>query len=176
MKLLLAADPAAAQAMNVLGPDFDFFDVDARDREQLAACSEIAAAIKRLMTELADSGTTAVARRLSIVAGRELPSNDVKVLVDGLSGDTLNLASSEWLRSRGRRISQRFAAALRTRSLVLRRRKGRHSLPTDRTRRPHSDGLVKTLSNGRRARHTLRELDAQRPLARHRARPVCDLP
>ena len=39
MKLLLAGDPAAAEAMATLGADFDFFDVDPDDPEQLAACA-----------------------------------------------------------------------------------------------------------------------------------------
>ena len=38
MKLLLAADPAAAQAMATLGADFEFHDVDPEDAQQLAAC------------------------------------------------------------------------------------------------------------------------------------------
>jgi hypothetical protein len=97
MKLLLAADPAAAQAMNVLGPDFDFFDVDAQDRAQLAACSELAAAIKRLIAELAGSGASVVERRLAIVAGRELAADEANALLSGLSGDTLEPASKAWL-------------------------------------------------------------------------------
>jgi hypothetical protein len=97
MKLLLAADPAAAQALRTLGPDFDFFDIAATDRDQLAACSAVAAAIKRLIAELAEFGTPAVARRLAIVAKRDLPPHELKLLVDGLSGDTLALAAQAWV-------------------------------------------------------------------------------
>jgi hypothetical protein len=47
MKLLLAADPSAAKAMAMLGEDFEFLDVDRDDDKQLAACADLAAAIKR---------------------------------------------------------------------------------------------------------------------------------
>src|SRR5262249_29138919 len=52
MRLLLAADPAAAQAMTKLGAGFDFQDVNPKDRQQLEACAALAAAINKLMTEL----------------------------------------------------------------------------------------------------------------------------
>ena len=55
MKLLLAADPAAAQAMRTLGADFEFLDVDPDDPRQLAACAALAGAIKQLLGQLATS-------------------------------------------------------------------------------------------------------------------------
>jgi predicted CXXCH cytochrome family protein len=97
MKLLLAADQAAAKAMAVLGPEFEVFDIDAANREQLAACAELAAAIKRLIAELKESGDSCVEQRLTALLGQKVQSKDVKILVSGLSGDTLRLAADEWL-------------------------------------------------------------------------------
>lgn len=96
MKLLLAADPAAAQAIAKLGPAFDFQDVDPKDRGQLEASAAIAAAIKKLITELAASAQTTVHDRLSNVLGRNLPPDDVRALVAGLSPDTLRGAVDGW--------------------------------------------------------------------------------
>lgn len=97
MKLLLAADPPAAEAMVTLGADFDFFDVDPDDEEQLRAAGKLAAAIKRLMAELSEVGPKAVRRRLSVMTGREIADEELNALVAGLSVDTLRPAVAEWL-------------------------------------------------------------------------------
>jgi hypothetical protein len=97
MKLLLAADPAAARALAILGPEFEFFDVDAKNREHLAACADLAQAIKRLVAELSESGALCVQRRLSSLTGGDLSTNDVNALCSGLSGDTLRLVADAWL-------------------------------------------------------------------------------
>src|SRR5262249_46249269 len=60
MKLLLSADPAAAQALARLGADFDFQDVNPKDRGQLEACAVLADSIKRLMAEMAGSADATV--------------------------------------------------------------------------------------------------------------------
>src|SRR5690606_20684000 len=65
MKLLLAADPSAAQAMSTLGADFEFLDVDPEDDAQLKACAELAAAIRTLVAELAARGPVVVSERLT---------------------------------------------------------------------------------------------------------------
>ncbi len=96
MKLLLAADPAAAQAIGKLGADFDFQDVNPKDGQQLKACAEIASAIKKLMTELSGSSTSTVRDRLQVALGRKIPEADVAALVAGLSADTLRSAADAW--------------------------------------------------------------------------------
>ena len=97
MKLLLSADPIAAKAMDVLGPDFEFFDVDVEDRKELAACADLATAIKSLLTELGETGPTAVRRRLVAAVGREVSNGEMNSLVGGLSMDTLQPAALAWL-------------------------------------------------------------------------------
>jgi hypothetical protein len=99
MKLLLAADPAAAQAINTLGADFEFLDIDPDDPKQLEACAKLAGAIKHLIGELATSGATAVQERLAKSLGRPVSDDDVNALVAGLSIDTLAGATATWLRN-----------------------------------------------------------------------------
>jgi hypothetical protein len=96
MKLLLAAEPAAAQAMARLGADFDFQDVNTKDRQQLEACAALANAIRKLSTELAESADTTIQVRLQSVLGRPIAAAQVRTLVGGLSADTLRAAVDSW--------------------------------------------------------------------------------
>jgi hypothetical protein len=97
MKLLLSADPSAARAIARLGPDVDFFDVDADDREDLAAAADLAVAIKKLLGELSESGPAAMRARLQRVFERDLSNDEFAALVGGLSADTSRPAISAWL-------------------------------------------------------------------------------
>ena len=72
MKLLLAGDPKAAQAMIQLGPNFEFQDIDPDDTEQVAASADIAIGIQSLLADLSLRGPAAVRQRLSAALGREL--------------------------------------------------------------------------------------------------------
>jgi hypothetical protein len=97
MKLLLAADPAAAKAIDTLGADFEFFDVDPDDAEHLRAASDLATAIKQLFNELNESGHAVVRERLRKTLGREVAAKEIEALVAGLSVDTLRPAIAAWL-------------------------------------------------------------------------------
>jgi predicted CXXCH cytochrome family protein len=96
MKLLLASDPAAAQAMVKLGPDFDFFDIDPDDPDQLAACATLAAAIKQLMLDFGNSGADIVRERLSAALGGDVAPASAAALTAGLSDDTFR-GAKDWL-------------------------------------------------------------------------------
>jgi hypothetical protein len=98
MKLLLAAEPAAARAIARLGEDFDFFDVDPDDAEQLAACAALAAAIKKLIQELSESGPAAAQKRLADLSEHLEQDDKASRLVAGLSFDTLRPAAQAWLK------------------------------------------------------------------------------
>jgi predicted CXXCH cytochrome family protein len=99
MKLLLASDPAATRAMITLGDDFDFFDVNPEDSEQLAACATIAGAIKQLMLDLGSAGTESVRERLMAALGGNVTTASVAALTAGLSDDTLRGAAA-WVQER----------------------------------------------------------------------------
>jgi hypothetical protein len=110
MKLLLAADPAAAQAMARLGADFDFQDVNPKDREQLEACAALATTSRKLSTELAESADTTIQMRLQTVLGRPIAAAQVRTLVGGLSADTLRAAVDSWFV--GKKLAAETAKAL----------------------------------------------------------------
>jgi hypothetical protein len=97
MKLLLAADPTAARALDALGPDFEFIDVDPDDSEHLRAAGDLAAAIERLVSDLSQRGPAAVRQRLQTALGREVSDAELRALVAGLSVDTLRPAVAAWL-------------------------------------------------------------------------------
>lgn len=73
-KLLLAADPRAAEAMATLGEDFSFFDVDPRDRESVTAASTLIQALRRLLDDLQEEGHGAVSYRIGKLTGDAAPS------------------------------------------------------------------------------------------------------
>lgn len=96
MKLLLAGDPSASEAMKMLGADFDFFDVDPEDPDQLAACATLVAAMKRLMIELSESDTMAVQTRLSRALGHNVSATDAELLLAGLPQEMLTQTVKDW--------------------------------------------------------------------------------
>ena len=94
MKLLLAGDPAAAKAIATLGEDFEFFDVDPDDAEQLAATADLAVAIKNLLFDVRDRGPAAVRERLSATLARDVAPAEVAALMAGLSPESLRGAAA----------------------------------------------------------------------------------
>jgi hypothetical protein len=130
MKLLLAADPNAATALAALGPDFEFFDVDPDDEHQVAACAELATAIKSMFADVSQRGPAAVKERLSVALGREVSDAQLDALTAGLSEDTLHGAVAAWLpgvdagdtqwsESSGLRAQSAQAGAVRTPPFAL---------------------------------------------------------
>jgi hypothetical protein len=97
MKLLLAGDPAAATAMTALGEDFEFLDIDPDDESQLAACADLATAIKMLLADVSRRGPAAVRERLAKGLGRAVADSRLDSLVAGLSADTVRGAVAAWL-------------------------------------------------------------------------------
>jgi hypothetical protein len=96
MKLLLAADPTAAQAIETLGEDFEFLDVDPNNEEHLAASAAIAKAIRALMVDLGQRGPVALRERLAAALGRDLREAESRALTAGLSEDVVRAAGRAW--------------------------------------------------------------------------------
>ncbi|TWT96893.1 hypothetical protein Pla108_26680 [Botrimarina colliarenosi] len=98
-KLLLAADPAAHQAMQTLGADFSFFDVESEDAEQLAAAKTVIDSLKRLLSDLQEEGHGAIAYRLRTLLGHKVKAEADYVgrlpieLVDRIQGTWLGAAA-----------------------------------------------------------------------------------
>lgn len=106
-KLLLAADPPAAEAIKLLGADFDFFDVDSDDAKQLQAASEVVWATKRLFLELAEQGQGALKRRIESVLDRPLTKQQFADLASRLSPDNLQVITERWLTRLPEELSER---------------------------------------------------------------------
>jgi len=139
MKLLLAADPAAAEALKSLGPDFEFQDVDPADAEQLAASAKLAAATKALLADLSSRGARAVIERLSTALGRDVSEAEAATLTAGLSADTIRGAAS-WVpgllnqnesvtTSAGSMPSPSFGASLERGNMLTRPQRGERIPP-----------------------------------------------
>jgi mono/diheme cytochrome c family protein len=74
MKLLLASDPKARAAIERLGPDFSFFDIDAAEPESVEAAAAIIAALRAMLDELQEEGHANLDYRLrKLTAGAPLP-------------------------------------------------------------------------------------------------------
>jgi hypothetical protein len=63
MKLLLAGDEKARAAMQLLGADFDFFDIDPDDGAHLLAAADLATATEKLLAALASDKASQPATR-----------------------------------------------------------------------------------------------------------------
>jgi predicted CXXCH cytochrome family protein len=97
MKLLLAGDPPAAKAIETLGPDFEFFDVDPDDEKQLGACATLATSIKSLLVELASDEERTIRTRLGTALGRPVTDAEIETLMAGVSSDLFKAAVEQWL-------------------------------------------------------------------------------
>jgi hypothetical protein len=97
MKLLLAGDPLAARAMEMLGADFEFLDVDPDDPKQLEACAALARSIKKLLAEIGNEGAAAAPKRLEAALGLPVPDAELKALFAGFDQGTLQGALGDWL-------------------------------------------------------------------------------
>jgi hypothetical protein len=96
MKLLLAADPAAAKALDTLGPDFEFLDVDPNDGEQVAAAAVLTTATRTMLVDVARRGPVAVRERLAAATGAAVSKQQVNALVAGMPVDSLRGAVGTW--------------------------------------------------------------------------------
>ncbi len=96
-KLLLVADDEATSAMALLGADFDFFDVDPDDPEQLKAAADVVLATKRLLFEISSEGQTALRERIEDVLARKLTNQEFAALTARLSPDNLRVITQRWL-------------------------------------------------------------------------------
>jgi hypothetical protein len=105
MKLLLASDPEAAKAMATLGADFEFFDVDPDDPQQLEATATLAGAIKQLFAELANAGPPAAAERLQISLRKEVTKSQLDVLFAAMPANLIASAAKSWLPNNGKAIT-----------------------------------------------------------------------
>lgn len=94
--LLLAGKPAAADALALLGPNANSFDVDPEKKNQLAAAATIARELKALIDDVATRGQDTIKERLSAVLGREATAAEIDALSGGLSSDVAEAYRQQW--------------------------------------------------------------------------------
>ena len=106
MKVLLASDPRAVDAMKYLGKDFDLFDLDLESVSQLKAVQGIAIAIKELMYDLSLQGQAGLVKRLQRIGGQEIPVQQLRAMLGNLSAETFTEAQKVWFPNLDKEISQ----------------------------------------------------------------------
>jgi len=104
-KLLIAADPLGGKSLDKLGADFDFFDIDPDDPEQLQAAADVVAATKTLFREVLEEGHAAVRRRVEGLLGRAISTEELARLVAHLPPEIL----LGFLKTRGETASEEDA-------------------------------------------------------------------
>ena len=91
-KLLVAADPHGAAGLAVLGPRFDFYDLDPEDDKQLAAAAQVVGAYKRALGQMAAGGTVeALVPGLAPAAARAWLA---RLLPDAVAPDSVPAAAT----------------------------------------------------------------------------------
>ncbi|MCA9264851.1 MAG: hypothetical protein KDA60_13420 [Planctomycetales bacterium] len=94
--LLLSADPATRRAAEVLGPRFDWIDIDLNNQQQLAATKDLVWALKQLMYDVATQGHQAIQVRLERALGRPIAANEIEDLTAQMPVELFGIAAGTW--------------------------------------------------------------------------------
>ena len=81
----------------MLGTDFDFFDVDPEQPDQLQAAADMIRAVKRLFYDLSVRGQDAFRERIEIVIQRKLTDQELADLTSRLSPENLQVLAERWI-------------------------------------------------------------------------------
>ncbi|QDV67265.1 hypothetical protein Poly24_09580 [Rosistilla carotiformis] len=95
VRLLLRSDADVATALDRLPADGDLSRLDSNSANDLADAKTIAAGVRRLMNEMADSGYDAIAKRLSLATGLDMQTTGQ--LAAKLSPQLIEAACKNWL-------------------------------------------------------------------------------
>jgi hypothetical protein len=95
-KFLLLSDEQAAKGIQLLGADFDFYDVDPADPTQLAAAADVIAALKKFTDELSARGHAAIGERLQDILGRKITAKELAAVAAHLSPENSAAISKLW--------------------------------------------------------------------------------
>ena len=106
MRVLLSADPKAAEVLNGWGPDFEFSDIDAADEQQVKDAVEIVWATKRLLYDLSVNGQREIQTRLESVLDVPVPAEKLHNLVANLDERVFQTSVARWLPNLAREIGE----------------------------------------------------------------------
>lgn len=93
MQLLLSADPDCAAALQRLGHDSSFYDIDPEDPTQLADAATLARGTQTLLREMGTQGQPALERRLALLLPAGTP---LAPLVAHLPAQQLGEQAAQW--------------------------------------------------------------------------------
>ncbi len=97
MRVMLTADPAAAEILNRFGPAFDFADIDPTNSSDVKDAVELVWAIKRLLYDLSLDGPRAVRTRLESVMKLDVSDDELQKMVTNLDAPVFQNAVKRWL-------------------------------------------------------------------------------
>lgn len=96
MNLLLAADEKGRAALEELGSDFDFYDVDTEDEEQLEVVADLVWSVKRLLSDLVKDTDATWRGRMREVLGTDLSPASLDHLHTAFSNAAFKLSADKW--------------------------------------------------------------------------------
>lgn len=97
MRLMLMSDKEAAEVLHRHGPDFQFFDFDAGQPNDVQDAVTLVWAIKRLLRDLAADGPQAMKTRLQDGLGFEISDRELQRIITNLDGPIFQNAANSWL-------------------------------------------------------------------------------
>ncbi len=97
MRVMLMADAEAAEILSARGPKFEFFDLDAAERNDVVDAVRLAWSIKRLLGDLSDNGPLAMQRRLEKVLGIEISKGELSRVITTLDSSVFKTTATAWL-------------------------------------------------------------------------------
>ena len=110
-RILLLTDIRAKAAMERLGFDFEFIDIDHNDKQQLRDAAQIAWSLKKLIYELATDGQLGIKRRLQKLLGRELVPREMRYLSGRFPPSVFRAAQRQWFPDLAEEIATRQLVA-----------------------------------------------------------------
>ena len=108
MRVLLTADPQGSKALQELGQNFDFFEVDPNDKRQMQTVADLIWATKRLLLELSDNANTTLRSRLSSLLGTEPSEDFLRHLQSDFAGAIFKQSNERWFLDLQEDLRQEF--------------------------------------------------------------------
>jgi hypothetical protein len=97
MRVLLLADSEANEVLAVRGSEFDFFDLDAENENDVRDAVKLTWAIKRLIGGLAANGPRELTRRFEKVLGVTVSNDQLSRMISTLDHSVFILLQQAWL-------------------------------------------------------------------------------
>lgn len=97
-KMLLLSDERGVAALAALGPDFDFYDINPDDPEQLKYAADALRATRQLVADFQRRGQAVLQQRLNSILGRELTKAQFSACTAHLSAADLTGMDAAWFR------------------------------------------------------------------------------